>query len=101
MQGKIALEEHFAYGDPDEDTAGRNRHAESWAETARRLVDIHDIRLKDIGGDKGMTPTQAAAKVFKTLTRSIMKAATGRGRAGRAFEAAKKRALKGLKGLFK
>ena len=48
MQGKIAIEEHFAYGKPDEDTAGRLQNAESWAETARRLVDIHDLRLKDM-----------------------------------------------------
>lgn len=48
MQGKIAIEEHFAYEKPDEDTAGRLQNAESWAETARRLVDIHDLRLKDM-----------------------------------------------------
>ena len=48
MQGKIAIEEHFALGKPDEDTALRLGHAESWKETARRLVDIHDMRLRDM-----------------------------------------------------
>lgn len=48
MQGKIALEEHFAYGEPDQDTARRLEAAASWAETARRLPDIHDMRLKDM-----------------------------------------------------
>ncbi|OGA15149.1 MAG: amidohydrolase [Betaproteobacteria bacterium RIFCSPLOWO2_02_FULL_63_19] len=48
MNGKIAIEEHFAYGRPDEDAAGRLGGAWSWAETARRLVDFHDLRLKDM-----------------------------------------------------
>ncbi|MCC6473529.1 MAG: amidohydrolase [Burkholderiales bacterium] len=48
MQGKIAIEEHFAYDSPDADTARRLEHADSWAETARRLVDFHDLRLKDM-----------------------------------------------------
>jgi predicted TIM-barrel fold metal-dependent hydrolase len=48
MQGKIALEEHFAVAEPDRDTARRLQGNPSWAETARRLVDFHDLRLKDM-----------------------------------------------------
>ena len=48
MQGKIALEEHFAYEKPDREAAERLRHAEAWAETERRLVDIHELRLRDM-----------------------------------------------------
>jgi len=48
MQGKIALEEHFAVDEPDKDAARRLQGAASWAETARRLVDFHDLRLKDM-----------------------------------------------------
>lgn len=48
MHGKIAIEEHFAIGEADRDTARRLSGADSWAETARRLVDIHDLRLKDM-----------------------------------------------------
>jgi len=48
MQGKIALEEHFAVDEPDKDTARRPQGNASWAETARRLVDFHDLRLKDM-----------------------------------------------------
>lgn len=48
MQGKIALEEHFAIDAPDRDTARRLQGNPTWAETARRLVDFHDLRLKDM-----------------------------------------------------
>ncbi len=48
MQGKIALEEHFAYKAPDEDIERRLQHAESWIETSRRLMDFHDDRLRDM-----------------------------------------------------
>ena len=48
MQGKIAIEEHFAPDHPDPDTARRLGQAASWAETARRLVDIHELRLADM-----------------------------------------------------
>jgi gamma-resorcylate decarboxylase len=48
MQGKIALEEHFAVDAPDQDTASRLAGNATWAETARRLVDFHDLRLNDM-----------------------------------------------------
>ena len=48
MQGKISIEEHFSYQKPDADITRRLQHAESWAETARRLVDIHDLRINDM-----------------------------------------------------
>lgn len=48
MQGKIALEEHFAVDEPDADTASRLGGAESWIETSRRLVDFHNDRLRDM-----------------------------------------------------
>lgn len=44
MQGKIALEEHFAL----EDTLGDSRPfvpADHWEELRRRLLDFHDLRL--------------------------------------------------------
>ena len=48
MQGKIALEEHFAVDAPDQDTSSRLAGNATWAETARRLVDFHDLRLNDM-----------------------------------------------------
>jgi predicted TIM-barrel fold metal-dependent hydrolase len=48
MRGKIALEEHFAVSEPDKDAARRLQGNASWAETAKRLVDFHDLRLKDM-----------------------------------------------------
>jgi gamma-resorcylate decarboxylase len=48
MQGKIALEEHFAVDQADKDTARRLSGNATWAETARRLVDFHDLRLNDM-----------------------------------------------------
>ena len=48
MQGKIALEEHFAVKEPDKDTTRRLQGNASWAETAKRLIDFHDLRLRDM-----------------------------------------------------
>jgi predicted TIM-barrel fold metal-dependent hydrolase len=48
MQGKIAIEEHFAVDEPDKDTVRRLQAAASWANTARRLTEFHDLRLKDM-----------------------------------------------------
>ena len=48
MQGKIAVEEHFAVAEPDKDTASRLQGNATWAETAWRLVEFHDLRLKDM-----------------------------------------------------
>ena len=47
MQGKIALEEHFAIPETLMDSAGFL--AESvWPELKNRLLDIHDRRLKEM-----------------------------------------------------
>ncbi|MFH1726118.1 MAG: hypothetical protein ABII00_16035 [Elusimicrobiota bacterium] len=66
-----------------------------------RLPKIH---LKDIGGDDGIMPARAVARIFRELTRSIVRAATRGGlRAGETGEDAKKQvqnAIKGLKVLF-
>ena len=48
MQGKIAIEEHFAVDEPDRDTTRRLQGNASWANTARRLTEFHDVRLKDM-----------------------------------------------------
>jgi len=48
MQGKIAIEEHFAVDEPDKDTTRRLQGNASWANTARRLTEFHDLRLKDM-----------------------------------------------------
>ncbi len=44
MQGKIALEEHFALDDTLEDSR-RFVPADHWEELRRRLLDFHDLRL--------------------------------------------------------
>lgn len=49
MQGKIALEEHFAIADT---AAGPKQFAgdgdDAWADLRRRLLDIHDLRLAEM-----------------------------------------------------
>lgn len=47
MQGKIALEEHFAMDDTVQDSAGF-APAEDWIELEKRLLDIHDRRLAEM-----------------------------------------------------
>lgn len=47
MQGKIALEEHFATAETLLD-AGAYLPAEIWAELKKRLFDIHDFRLRQM-----------------------------------------------------
>ena len=47
MQGKIALEEHFAIEETLQDSAGFVP-ADYWSELSARLLDIHDRRLKEM-----------------------------------------------------
>ena len=47
MQGKIALEEHFALEETVQDSAGFSP-AEDWTELKARLLDIQDRRLKEM-----------------------------------------------------
>lgn len=47
MKGKIALEEHFAFPDTIEDSAGFVP-ASHWAELKHRITDIHGDRLKEM-----------------------------------------------------
>ena len=44
MQGKIALEEHFAMDETVQDSAGF-APADDWIELKARLLDIHERRL--------------------------------------------------------
>ena len=50
MQGKIALEEHFAIQDTLQDSAGFVPEC-YWAELSHRLLDIQDKRLARDGPD--------------------------------------------------
>jgi 2,3-dihydroxybenzoate decarboxylase len=47
MQGKIALEEHFAIHETLQDSAGFVPEA-CWAELRHRLLDIHETRLREM-----------------------------------------------------
>jgi predicted TIM-barrel fold metal-dependent hydrolase len=47
MNGKIALEEHFALEDTLED-AIYSRNFPAWSDMRRRLVDLHDLRLPEM-----------------------------------------------------
>ncbi|RXH41394.1 amidohydrolase family protein [Bradyrhizobium zhanjiangense] len=49
MQGKIALEEHFALRETVQDSAGF-APADDWRELEARLLDIHDRRLAEMDG---------------------------------------------------
>src|SRR6478672_7212012 len=47
MQGKIALEEHFAIQETLQDSAGFVPES-YWAELSHRLLDIHETRLREM-----------------------------------------------------
>jgi gamma-resorcylate decarboxylase len=47
MQGKVALEEHFAIPETIQDSAGFAPEAD-WPELKARLLDIHERRLKEM-----------------------------------------------------
>jgi len=48
MQGKIALEEHFALEDTLVDLDRRLSGADSWTDTRQRLLDTRDLRLAEM-----------------------------------------------------
>lgn len=64
-------------------------------------VDLPDIRLKDVGGGKGVTPGQAAAEMIRAVSGAVVGAGVeGLKGVGGALKAADK-AFAGLKKLFK
>ena len=64
-------------------------------------ADIPDIRLTDIGGQKGASPARVAADILKAVAGGVGKAGVGLGKdLGGAVKAAG-RAVSGLKKLFK
>lgn len=64
-------------------------------------VDLPDIRLKDIGGDKGASPAQAAAEMIRAVSGAVAGAGVeGLKGVGGALKVADK-AFAGLKKLFK
>lgn len=64
-------------------------------------ADIPDIRLADIGGERGTSPARAAAEMLGAVTEGVAKAGLSLGRdLGGAVKAAGK-AVSGLKNLFK
>ena len=48
MQGKIALEEHFALADTLVDLDRRLSGGDIWSDTRRRLRDTRDLRLAEM-----------------------------------------------------
>ncbi|TBR24665.1 hypothetical protein EPO15_03700 [bacterium] len=64
-------------------------------------VPIPDVRLKDIGGDRGTSPAAAAARILGAVTSSVAQAALEAGKGvGDVLKTADK-AFAGLKKLFK